>query len=644
MIKLKLVYQENVRKFQLSAENVFTNVQLLVKEMIQDKFVPTLLYLDEDEDWITISTESDLLLCLQSISTPKIHILPANERNTVVKDRDDGRWERQTGRSMTDTSVKAVNGDDDDFKVEVSNLKGEIADEFPMTQEDNVSSIDWNALVEDFLARASDPLLNLVKEVAQGVMQKKDFKTLVPSLADFPFNDHLFFQKSTIDFEKMLETVKVNPLTKFISQVGLNGLDMAIPILLRGYAKMKANESNGAGPAFPRMVAWFEAVVARGNEAIFEFDQQLNDMKSDQRGEAPHEAKAGEANPAANEITIHDSVRCDICKTIPIIGTRYKCMTCLNFDMCETCKTGNHPPEHPLITLLTPVPKRGYKLGGGHLEGATEFLMPGWNQCKKRGTLEPTEKSAPVPATRGHGCRRGFRGKGRRRHRGGWRQGGGPPFGYHHHGMHGPFRYRPEPVLPDDFEDTDSSFSSSSSSEDSQKLNKLSGKKLKKQQRKLKKKERKVRHKISKLLQTQGKIERSINNLQRKERHIMNKIAKLTGKADVEMDQNPVQMPQNNPGHDPNPNTRPFEHKLWRSARRVSPPPGTRVRAHPAPVAAPPKNDDNVTTEPAYKYAAQLTMLLEMGFEDITSCKKLLEEVNGDINQVAERIGRVPYI
>jgi len=168
---------------------------------------------------------------------------------------------------------------------------------------------------------------------------------------------------------------------------------------------------------------------------------------------------------------------------------------------------------------------------------------------------------------------------------------------------------------------------------------------LKKQQRKLKKKERKVRHKLSKLLKTQGKIERSINKLQQKERHIMNKIAKVTGNTDLEMDQNPLQTPQNNPGHDPNPNTRPFEHKLWRSARRVSPPPpGTRVRSHPSPVAAPPRNDDNVTTEPAYKYAAQLTMLLEMGFQDITSCKKLLEEVNGDINQVAERIGRVPYI
>merc|ERR1719233_2047512 len=132
--------------------------------------------------------------------------------------------------------------------------------------------------------------------------------------------------------------------------------------------------------------------------------------------------------------------------------------------------------------------------------------------------------------------------------------------------------------------------------------------------------------------------------LQRKERHIMNKIATLNGKDDVEVDQCTVQMPQNNPGHDPNPNTRPFEHKLWRSTRVSPPPPGTYARSHPAPVAAPPRNDDNVTTEPAYKYAAQLTMLLEMGFQDITSCKKLLEEVNGDINQVAERIGRVPYI
>lgn len=49
----------------------------------------------------------------------------------------------------------------------------------------------------------------------------------------------------------------------------------------------------------------------------------------------------------------HKSVACDGCGVSPIIGIRYKCCICKNFDFCEICEERlNH--AHPFIKLLSP--------------------------------------------------------------------------------------------------------------------------------------------------------------------------------------------------------------------------------------------------------------------------------------------------
>ena len=44
---------------------------------------------------------------------------------------------------------------------------------------------------------------------------------------------------------------------------------------------------------------------------------------------------------------VHFGVKCDQCKKFPIVGVRYKCSICHNFDYCEDCekkfsRTHNH--------------------------------------------------------------------------------------------------------------------------------------------------------------------------------------------------------------------------------------------------------------------------------------------------------------
>jgi dystrophin len=45
--------------------------------------------------------------------------------------------------------------------------------------------------------------------------------------------------------------------------------------------------------------------------------------------------------------TVRHEARCDTCKAYPVIGMRYRCLRCFNYDLCQTCFfTGDHAKKH----------------------------------------------------------------------------------------------------------------------------------------------------------------------------------------------------------------------------------------------------------------------------------------------------------
>ena len=46
---------------------------------------------------------------------------------------------------------------------------------------------------------------------------------------------------------------------------------------------------------------------------------------------------------------VHHHVTCDVCGTRGIVGKRYKCLLCKNFDICESCESQNKHSQHPMI-------------------------------------------------------------------------------------------------------------------------------------------------------------------------------------------------------------------------------------------------------------------------------------------------------
>jgi hypothetical protein len=59
------------------------------------------------------------------------------------------------------------------------------------------------------------------------------------------------------------------------------------------------------------------------------------------------------AQPEVKESEVkHWNVSCDGCKQSPIVGPRYKCTKCHNYDLCNKCESsGRHPSDHLLLKI-----------------------------------------------------------------------------------------------------------------------------------------------------------------------------------------------------------------------------------------------------------------------------------------------------
>ncbi|XP_030376829.1 protein ref(2)P [Scaptodrosophila lebanonensis] len=92
--------------------------------------------------------------------------------------------------------------------------------------------------------------------------------------------------------------------------------------------------------------------------------------------EPPVTAKAESASTAAptaaaasddpSNFVIHDNVECDSCGVLPLVGFRYKCVQCPNFDLCQRCEAAHKHPDHLMVRMPT---HNGPKLIDAYLSG-----------------------------------------------------------------------------------------------------------------------------------------------------------------------------------------------------------------------------------------------------------------------------------
>jgi len=54
-----------------------------------------------------------------------------------------------------------------------------------------------------------------------------------------------------------------------------------------------------------------------------------------------------------SEEVIHKNYTCDGCNVKPIVGVRYQCSVCEDFDFCEKCEDSKKHP-HPFLKIRHP--------------------------------------------------------------------------------------------------------------------------------------------------------------------------------------------------------------------------------------------------------------------------------------------------
>jgi len=84
-------------------------------------------------------------------------------------------------------------------------------------------------------------------------------------------------------------------------------------------------------------------------------------------------AYARRYNPNNNSnAEVHHGVTCDGCKTYPITGSRFKCTTCPDYDLCASCNSQGKHKEHTLNKVEVSAPFRHcpWSRAGGVFHGA----------------------------------------------------------------------------------------------------------------------------------------------------------------------------------------------------------------------------------------------------------------------------------
>ena len=80
---------------------------------------------------------------------------------------------------------------------------------------------------------------------------------------------------------------------------------------------------------------------------------------------------------------VHTGYVCDVCGMNPIVGIRYKCVNCADFDLCQYCEEipEIHNSDHLFLKIRKPLPRNLFR--------PSAPLLP---------VLYPQQNFAPAPA------------------------------------------------------------------------------------------------------------------------------------------------------------------------------------------------------------------------------------------------------
>lgn len=135
---------------------------------------------------------------------------------------------------------------------------------------------------------------------------------------------------------------------------------------------------------------------------------------------------------------VHSTVICDGCEATPIMGVRYKCSVCKNFDFCSMCEE-RRCHEHPFLKIYKAdqVPKAMFTVIDEQMPNAKPDIEQNMNEEQQFPTFFRNMMSHMM-----NGMQRGGRGG-----RGGCGRGRWGGHGHHHDHPHGQWREKKAQIV-----------------------------------------------------------------------------------------------------------------------------------------------------------------------------------------------------
>lgn len=169
------------------------------------------------------------------------------------------------------------------------------------------------------------------KKVHESFLQSKISQSVDPNKYQNEFNNE--------QYESTIENIKREAEQKLQSQVKL---------LEKEFEKMKKNliqktmeENNQILQTYVDKLSTFE----KERQAIFQTHLSKIPQNKDN------------CNLSMSISAIHSNIKCELCSHQPIIGIRYKCAVCPNYNLCEECEEKNYETKahpHDFIRIRDP--------------------------------------------------------------------------------------------------------------------------------------------------------------------------------------------------------------------------------------------------------------------------------------------------
>ncbi|CAD6997451.1 protein ref(2)P [Ceratitis capitata] len=77
----------------------------------------------------------------------------------------------------------------------------------------------------------------------------------------------------------------------------------------------------------------------------------VSPLRQPQQETSKDEEKSVPNDDDPTAFIIHERVECDACGVSPLIGFRYKCIQCSNYDLCQRCEAQHKHPEHMMVRM-----------------------------------------------------------------------------------------------------------------------------------------------------------------------------------------------------------------------------------------------------------------------------------------------------